>query len=536
MKHYISSITFLIFSIKLLAITNVPPIKPTIIINLVLDNVSNEEIDRNSHLLTQDGLLKLRNEGSTFHNAYYPYASNDRACDYASISTGTTPRYHGIVADKWLTNSKAKIESSISNEQIHVLDSFSTKPGYNANKLRVTTIGDELKLNTMGKAKVFSVSLDKYASVLLGGHAANAAYWMDNKTGDWVTSSSYMEELPKWVNDFNEKKFSNFYLEQEWVLSGNITKSAIGEEAYSNHTFPLTLNNYIDEDFPYSIISSTPMGQLLVEDFTKEVIKNENLGKDDNTDILYINYSSITNPQIKTGKYSIEKADFLVRLDKSIAKLINYLDDEIGSHRYLIALTSTKQVGANVDELKKYKIPTGYFNPTRAQALLNSYLMAVHGQGNWILNIKNQQIYLNKELIEKSHLNINDFSEQVALFMEEFSGIKWALPASKLKYSDFKDENFIAIQASYFPSRSGDIVLCYFPGWAEESKDKTSKYTYSHNNSAVPLMFYGWKTKRSNINTKACITGLAPTLSTLINISIPNSSSKNQIFEELNEK
>ncbi len=536
MKYYLSLIATLFLTINISAITDVPPIKPSIVINLVLDDVSNEEIDRYSHLLSTDGLLKLRNEGTTFNNAFYPYASSNRACDYASLSTGTTPRHHGIVSNEWYLRDNNTFESAILNKQSHLLDSCKSSPGYDAKKLITTTLGDEFKLISEGKSKVFSISLDQTASVLLAGHAANGAYWMDKKSGKWLTSSSYMDELPEWVNKFNNMNFADFYLNQEWTLSEDINKNSVNEKSYTNHLFPLTLKNYIEKKSPYSIISSTPMGQLYLEDFAKAIIKNEELGKDEQTDLLYINYSSITDIRLYTAKYSLEKTDFLVRLDKSIAQIIKFLDKEIGNHRYLITLTSTKQTGLSVNELKEQKLPTGYFNPTRARALLNSYLMAIHGQGNWVLSINNQQLFLNKKLIEKSHLNLSDFTEQVAQFMEEFSGIKWAMPSSKLKYSDFRDEDFAALQAAYFHNRCGDVMLSYYPGWAEETNDKSIEYTFSQNNSYVPLIFYGWKTKRSAINSRTNITGLAPTISTLLGISMPNSSSREYIFHDLLEK
>lgn len=536
MKLFLFIITALLVSSKAFSFSALPPEKPTLIVTIVVDNLSNEEIQRHSPLLSDKGLLKLKNEGSTFTNATYPYASTDRACDYASISTGSSPRYHGIVSDKWYLPKKNKFQSCIESKNAILIGNSTSEKAYDAKKMVASTIGDELKINSLDKSKIFSVSLDETAAVLLGGHAADGAFWLSNKSGQWVSSDYYMSWLPDWATDFNNKNFSDFYLTQDWVLSNNPLSYNSDKGEYEAKNFPISLSDFKDETLPYEILKSTPMGNMLVLDFATELIKSEQLGEDENTDILLLNFSSITNKHINQGAFSIEKGDYIVRLDKEIGKLTKLLDDKIGNHKYLIVLTSTQQKGLSVDQLEKHRMPTGKFNPERAKALLNSYLMALHGQGNWVLNFNKQQIYLNKDLIDKSGLDFNNFQENVATFMEEFEGIKWAIPAYKLKYADFNEGSFMAMQESYFSTRCGDVMISYYPGWAEEKKGEDKSYTYSHSNNVIPLFMYGWKMERNTINSKVLLTGLAPTLSTLLNISIPNSSSKSLILLNIRKK
>lgn len=526
----------LTLSLESFAFSALPPEKPTLIVSIVVDNLSNEEISRHSHLLGNKGLLKIQNEGTRFSNATYPYASADKACDYSSISTGTSPRYHGVVSEEWYLPKGDKFESSTQSKKSIIIGSSTQGKGHDARKLIASTIGDELKISSHNQSKVFSISMNPAASVLLGGHAADGAYWLNSKSGKWITSDYYMSWLPDWVNSFNRKNYSEFYLTQDWVLTHAPIAYDIDKETYDEKVFPISLSEYNSVDKPYEILKSTPMGNMCILDFATQLLKSENLGKDKNTDLLYLNFTTITDKSINSGTYSIEKADFIVKLDKEIGRLTELLDKEIGTHNYLITLTSTKQKGLSVAELEKRRMPTGRFNPDRAKALLNSYLMALHGQGNWVLSFNKQQIYLNKELIEKSRLSFNDFQESVAAFMEEFEGIKWAIPAYKLKYADFNEGSFMAMQESYFPTRCGDVMISYYPGWAEEKKGYDVNFTYSHSNAVVPLMMYGWKMERNTISSKVFLTGLAPTLSTILNISIPNSSSKNLIYVDLENK
>lgn len=536
MKSFLIVITLLLTSFDVFSFSALPPEKPTLVVSIVIDNLSNEEIQRYSHLLSNSGILKLQNEGTSFSNATYPYASTDISCDYASISTGTTPRYHGIVSDEWYLQKKDKFQSCIESKSAIIIGDTISQKGFDSKRMIASTLGDELKVSSLGKSKIFSVSLNETAAILLGGHAADGAYWLNSNSGKWISSDYYMNWLPDWVNSFNRKSFSDFYLTQEWVLSNEPHTYPTHTEEYDDKTFPIALSDYPNEEDPYEILKSTPMGSMLTLDFASKLIENEKLGQDASTDILFINFTGISDTRINNDAYSIEKADYVVRLDKEVSKLTALLDKELGTHNYLITLTSTQQAGLSVSELEKYNIPSGKFNPERAKALLNSYLMALHGQGNWVLSFNKQQIYLNKTLIEKSRLNFNEFQENVASFMEEFEGVKWAIPAYKLKYADFNEGSFMAMQESYFPSRCGDVMISYYPGWAEETKNKDKNYTYSHSNAAVPLIMFGWKMERSTINSKVSLTGLAPTISAILNIAIPNSSSKNLIYLDLENK
>ncbi len=507
--------------------------RPKAIINIVVDNLSNSEIDRNSLLLSDEGLIMLRDKGFSYTNASYPYISKSTACDYSTISTGTTPRYHGIISSQWYSP-KAEINiSCIENKNIVLIDNNKNKKkGYDASKLMASTIGDELKVYTQGESKIYSVSLNNIAAVLLGGHAADGAFWFDASSGNWVTSDYYMSWLPEWVSNFNNRNKSFLYLSEDWKLTYNDYNYNIDKETYDKKNFPITLKDYQDKKTPYNIISSTPMGCMLLVDFTQKLIINERIGKDNIPDILNINFSTITDSRLDKGTYSIAKADFIIRLDKEIARLIKLLNEEIGTNNYIITLTGTHPQGQYVSDLKKYKIPTGIFDPWRAKALLNSYLMAKYGQGSWILNFSNQQIFLNKDLINKKQLSYNDFQNDVASFISDFEGIKLAIPISDINNTNnLSDTEIQYIKESIYPKRSGDIFICYQRGWAESSLYSTSTPTY--NEKTTPLYIYGKNITNKTINTKVFLTGLAPTLSEILGIPIPNNSSKDDIYYDI---
>ncbi len=509
----------------LYAQTPSPPEKPALIVHLVVDNLSLSEIEQNSHLLSDKGLLKLKTEGLDFTNATFPYVSSGKAADYASLSTGTTPRHHGIVAEQWYLSAEDRLESCVESKTAVLIGDYRQNKGSDAKKMIAPSLADQLKRNTLDKAKIFSIAFDKEAAILLGGHAADGAFWVFDKSGKWVTSDYYMSWLPDWVNNHNNEYRGDSYLAQKWGLSMNALLYNVDNETYSKENFPIVPKNYADEKSPYKILSSTPMGNTLVLDFATQLIEKEAMGDDQITDLLYLNVSSITDKGLNKSPYSFEKVDHLLRLDKEIARLIEVLDNKIGRHRYLLVINGVCPQGVAVKELEKRRIPSGRFSPERALALLNAYFMALHGQGNWILNISNRQIFLNKTLIEKSQLNFRDFQEKTAAFMEEFEGIKWAIPSHRFKHTDFNNTHLKNLQEAYFSNRCGDVMMSYYPGWAEEEEGNTLCYTSNYEGSALPLVFFGWKIEAGKVETPTHLTDVAASLAAVLNLPPPSSFS-----------
>lgn len=512
------------------AFSPLPPEKPTLVINIILDNVSSHDIARHSNLFNTEGLLKLKNEGSTFSNIYFPYTVSDKVCDYASLMTGCCPSKHGIIGQQWYEPNNNKYKNCTFSKGAILIGNDSTKRSGDASLLLASTLPDELKLNTKSASKTYAVSLHQDAAILLAGHAANGAFWLDNESGNWVSSDYYMPWIPNWIKDFNNKKMANFYMSQDWALSYKPTSYNINHLTYNEKKFPIKLENYQDKKLPYKILKSTPLGNMFITDFTTHLIKEERLGKDSITDFLTINYSDIENKNIKNNPLSIEKADFLVKLDHEIKKLIEILNTEVGNNNYLISLTSTQVQSYSSEYLEQHHIIHGCFDPERAIALLNSYLMALYGQGEWVTNYSNNQIYLNEELIKKSRINSKEFQEIVANFMEEFSGVACAIPAYHLKYSSSNSETVKAMKSSYYAHKSGDIMIALDPGWFEKGKNTCS------GNFKIPLYFYGWKIERKNSKQTVSYTEISSTWASLLDIPTPNATSNKLILDILLDK
>ncbi len=518
----------------------IAPEKPKLIITIVVEQMRYDFLDRFYNKFGTDGFKKLLTEGSFCKNTHINYMFTQSSPGYASIVTGTTPSIHGIVADKWYKNiNESKIEST-KNTKYKTIGSKSTYGEHAPTQLITSTISDEHKLID-SKSKVFSIGAAPLAAVLSGGHLSNASFWMDEETGRWISSKYYLDSLPDWVNTFNQKGNPALYLNRKWATLKNIqtyTESRSDTTNYETgfgynlNTFPYDIAkiSHINEKYPdYSILKTIPSGNTYTEDFAIQTIINEKLGKDAHTDFLMLNFTASKNISNRFGPLSVEVEDTYLRLDQDIAHFLIFLENEIGKHNILIILTSNHGVAYAPKYLEEQKIPAGNYKSTYSIALLKSYLNASYGKGDWIKLYYNQQIYLNRLLIEDSKLKLEDVQQKVVDFLIQFDGIANAVSSSTLMRSEFNKGMYAKMQNSFNQRRSGDVMLNLKPGWLEDitqTSSSNSPYVYD---THIPLIWYGWRIKRQEISEKIEIIDIAPTISSLLNITKPNGSTGKSI-------
>jgi len=512
---------------------NIPPEKPKLVIGIVVDQMRYDYLTRFYDKFEQNGFKRLMNEGVICRYAYLNYIFTQTGPGHATIFTGTTPSNHGIVSNEWyIPLKKQKVYCVEDSKQTTVgsnSDNGKSSPLY----LMTPTFGDQLRLHYLNKSKVIAVSLKDRAAILPGGKNPNAAYWYDESTGNFITSTYYMKDLPKWVEEFNNKKLADLYLSRLWTTLLPINEYTESIRDSNNYelgfgknqiVFPydltfLSKKNKNEKD--YSILKSTPFGNTLVHDFAIAAIINEELGKDNIPDFLAISFSATDYIGHRFGPRSIELEDTYLRLDKEIAHLIDFIENEIGKENVLIFLTADHGVADNPNYLNDNKITGGQFKQYYALTLLRTYLNATYGEGEWVLGYSDQQIFLNRNLIEDAKLSLKEVQEKVANFMIQFNGVANAITAYSLQNQNFTDGLLKAMQNSFHPKRSGDVLIALEPGWIEESPylyDHNSAYSYD---THVPLFFYGWKIPRLAINRKVHIIDIVPTLATLLQIEVP---------------
>jgi predicted AlkP superfamily pyrophosphatase or phosphodiesterase len=523
----------------------IPPEKPKLVVGIIIEQLRFDQLEKFADRLGQNGIRRLLNEGTSFQNASYQYTLTQSAPGHATISTGTEPAWHGITSDNWYL--------ALRNELIYCSKDMNVRPtgdtlpsgSHSPVNLQASTFTDELKMATGGNSKVFGIGLKEHPAIFSAGHSADGAYWFDDISGSWISSSWYLDSLPAWVNDFNARKYPEAFLYSQWDLlrplqdySDCISDTNVFEAGFNGQNyFPYDLRKIgnkgsTDPRHDLSVIQETPFGNTLTTSFAKELIENEKLGRDDITDFLAICYTSTDYIGHRFGPSSYEMADAIFRLDKEIEDIMTYLVDSIGKKNILVYFTSAHGISEIPGILEDNRIPSGYFRQDQALYLLRSYLKALYGEGEWIKGYSERQVFLNRTLIEDSKIPLEDVQKRVARFIVQFSGIASAYPYSAFEVNDFGEGNLKRIINNFSPQRSGDVVITFYPGWVEKVND----YVTNHNSpyecdSHVPLIWYGWSVDRARITREVNMTDIAPTLSSILKVPYPNACTGEPLFE-----
>lgn len=504
---------------------------PKLIVSIIVEGMRYDYLHRWQKNFEANGFNQLLKKGTLCENAKYNYLLTQTSPGIATIVSGCVPSLHGIIADKWYKRINNKIVEATYDPKIHDLNNLKSGFSYSPHFLQTTTFSDELKLFNNNQTKVVSLSFEPQTAVIGGGHKANFSYWFDEKTGNFTSSSYYSDSLPEWVNKFNEKKLPDLYLKNEWF-------PLLSAEQYENYKpnnnkkiAPFAKNFKKNTKNTYSPLKTSPYSISLTKDFAIAEILNDSLGKSTVCDYVNICFTATSEVSKLYGSQSKELEDIYLRLDREIAHLLQFLDSYLGKEQVLIFLTSTNGSAYSPKELIKQKIPSGEFDGTRATMLLQTYLNVIYGKGKWLSVYLNKQIYLNRNLIEDSSINLNEIQERSARFLTQFTGIANAVTANTLEKTFFEKGIFSYLQNSFNQNRSGDVLINLNPGWIEKTNEKTqanSGYIYD---THVPLIWYGWKIKANKIGREISITDIAPTIGYLLKIPLANGSSGKPIIE-----
>lgn len=513
---------------------------PRFVIGIVIEDFNPDYIERYWEKFGEGGFQRLYSRGFICANHHYDNLLQRPSVNMATLSTGTTPSRHGIVNDNWIDRLKKKEVNAISDDFYTTVGSDSKEGGRSAMKLMTPTLGDQLKLVTKGKSKVFSIALNDVSAVLAAGHAANGAYWFDKTSGKMISSSYYVETFPKWAFDYNELKLADSYFGMSWTP---FKEQISYTESYSYlylknagylgkyNTFPYDMGKLKKESGGgYKILKTTPWGNTIVKDFTIQMIPKEQFGYDLLPDLLTVVFSSMDYERYSFGPFSVEMEDTYLRLDKDIAELLKYVEDGYGTDNILVYLTGLTSISYPSEYLKeKYRMTAGIFNPESAVALLKSYLNIKYGEGNWIELFTNQQIYLNHELIEKKKINLSEIQLTVASFLNQFEGIAYAKAALEIEANNFPGGLLEPFQNNYHIKRSGDVLIKYEDGW--QPRDKFNPVDYTDNNQ-VPLVWYGNGITKGTTLRRTNATDIVPTIAAFLGIAPPSSVS-GKVIDEL---
>lgn len=525
--------------------------QPKLIVGIVVDQMRPDYISRYWQQYGDGGFKRLVNQGYNFANTHYSYVPTYTAPGHATIFTGTTPSGHGIISNDWFSREKGdnlyctedatvsavrspeKAASKNTPKQM-MPQKFKEKTGQMSPRNMIAgTFGDELRLFNNLQSKVVGIALKDRGSILPAGHTGNA-YWFDGESGEWISSTFYHSELPKWLNDFNALNLTENYLGQTWkplLPLKEYTSSLPDDNPYEGMlkgkkkpVFPYNLKE-LAEINGKGIIRVTPFGNSLTKEIAIAAIKGENLGKGNACDMLTVSFSSTDYVGHNFGIDAIETQDTYLRLDRDLEELFNFIDQWVGMNNCLIFLTADHGGARNPSYLSDLKMPAGYIDFKKIKDSLNTELQNIFGSDKLILSMNNDQVYFNHaEIFEKSinYENLLSFCER---FILNHKGVQDVYRKETIRFQSLSEGNLGKIQRGFMPKRSGDLLILLEPSWMDYPPTGTTHGSNHSYDTHVPLLFMGWKIPKGKSSTKVHVEDIAPSISQWLNIAFPNACS-----------
>lgn len=521
--------------------------RPKLVVGIVVDQMRWDYLHRFSHRFSTGGFNRLMAEGFSCDNTQLNYIPTVTAVGHSSIYTGSVPAISGIAGNDFYINGH-KVYCT-EDSTVTAVGSESVEGKMSPRNLLVTTIGDELKLATNFQSKVIGVSLKDRASILPAGHSANAAYWFDDQTGRFITSSFYLNHLPTWVKDFNARDMARTLMEQDWNTLYPI--DSYRECTADDNDFERPFVKGQKPVFPvqtsrlfkmegYGAIRNTPYGNTLTLEMAKAAIANEKLGQEDRTDLLAVSLSSTDYIGHQFGTYAVETADTYYRLDRDLNAFIDYLDEKVGRDNYVLFLTADHAAAHNFVFMKAHRMPADGWEVSTTEDELDQFLkLKFHVDSSLVKNIMNYQVFFDKDTILRLGLDFDRVKKEACAFLSANPTFAWVLDMENLNTATIPEPIRERAVNGYHRERSGDLQIIMKPGCYKVSSKKgtggTEHGVWNPYDAHIPLLFFGGSVKHGSSYDLVNMTDIAPTVCAILGIQMPNGCVGN-VIQPLLEK
>ncbi|HAO47437.1 MAG TPA: alkaline phosphatase family protein [Ferruginibacter sp.] len=506
--------------------------RPKLVVGLVIDQMRWDYLYRYSNMYGASGFKRLLNEGFSAENAMIPYAPTVTAAGHTCIYTGSVPAIHGIVANDWIERETGKRMYCATDTTVQPVGSGSLWEGQmSPRNMLVNSVADELRLATNFRSKVIGIALKDRGGIFPAGHSANAAYWFDDKTGQWITSSYYMTKLPAWVQRYNDRRVPDSLMRTDWNLLYDPSKyiQSTGDdmswerllESDNKRTFPHSYTSVIGSK-RYDPFRSSPYGTTYTLDFAREIIRHEQMGQRGETDMLCVSVSSTDYVGHRYGPNSLEVQDMYLRLDKEIASFLNYLDQTMGKGNYLLFLSADHGAPNNAEFLKSNKyVNAGNLVGDDAVKSMNRFCLGKFGDGMLVKKVYDFQAYLDLKRIDSLGLNVKTVKKEIVEYLKSLPEIWNAFDEEDLMSTVLPPVVKDKIANSYYYRRSGDVQYFYKPQYIEGPSNGTEHGAWYPYDSHIPCVFFGWGVKAGKTNRETYMTDIAPTVAAMLRIQMP---------------
>jgi len=516
---------------------------PKLVVGIVVDQMRYDYLTRFEYRFGEGGFKRMMNEGFNCKNNHFNYVPTYTGPGHASIFTGTTPKYHGVISNNWYDKDIKQTVYCAGDDSVASVGTEDVSGQMSPHRMKTTSFADENRLFTQMRGKSIGISLKDRGAILPAGHSANAAYWFQGKLeGKFITSTYYMAELPNWVKAYNNggsvakymKEWNTLYDIKTYAESGDdVNDFESGFRGKETASFPYDLKALSMENGGFDILKTTPYGNSIVTDFAIAAIDGEGLGKDNITDVLTVSYSSTDYVGHNFGANSKEIQDTYLRLDQDLKRLFEALDTKVGKGEYTVFLTADHGAVHVPAYLQSVKIPADYVNSNYEKQMFNNFMFNNYKSTELIENVSNNQIFLNHAKLKELNLNLSEVQNAIVHEIIKYKSIDKAYSSSVFLTTSFTTGIEELLQNGFNQKRSGDIVYVDNPATISYSRTGSTHGSGFNYDTHIPLLFYGKGINKGSTYQKTKIVDIAPTISALLGISFPNGNTGNPIEEVL---
>jgi predicted AlkP superfamily pyrophosphatase or phosphodiesterase len=519
---------------------------PRLVLQITVDQLRGDLPARYADRLTDGGFRYLMEKGTWYIDAHYRHANTETAVGHATLATGADPSRHGIVANDWIDQKTGAFVYNTEDDRHHIIGREpKAHEGVSPRNLAASTFGDELVVHNGGRSRVFSVSVKDRGAILPGGHAGKA-FWFSKSSGEFVTSTYYYDDYPQWVKQWNAAKPADAFKGKSWELLNDRATYVHGQmddRPYEadlkplGRIFPHPLGG--DTKYFHLLLTLTPVGDMLTLDFAKALVENEKLGHNDTgaPDYLQISFSSTDYIGHLFGPSSLETEDNILRLDRTLADLFQFIDEKVGLGNTLIVLSADHGAPEAPEYMASLGLSTGRFafDWFKTEGPLTEALQKKYGRADFIVGHSHPYLYLNLEAISSAGLDLGNVERFVADELMKIPGIAYSMTrddllAGRITESPVQNQ----IRRSFHPTRSGNIHMVPEQYWFLHSTEEAEKmgigsiaaihgspWAYD---TYVPIFFAGSGVPAQIIGRRVAPTDIAATLSAYLGIKPPSGS------------
>lgn len=476
------------------------PRKPKLVLAVVFDQFRYDYLERfrSEYHAAFDRLLT---NGAVFTSAHYQHFPTVTAIGHSTFLTGALPSISGIIGNEWYDRADGMSVTSVSDSATKLVGGRGGE-GSSPRRLLVSTVGDELKMANGGESHVIGISLKDRAAILPVGHMANGAYWLDNTTGNFVSSTYYFDSEPDWVKSFNEARPADRFSGATWLT----------------HTLPT------DPEKLYAALAASPFGNEMIESLAERAIQSEQLGKHKDTDILAVSFSSNDYIGHEYGSDSPEVHDISVRSDVLLEKLLQALDRQIGLDNVLVVVTADHGGGPVPEVNAARHMPGGRLPKGTIADAVQKALRAKYGNFDWVASALEESVYLNWELIALRKLDRAEVSRAAAVAIAAVPHVARAITREQLMNGAvLPDPSGRMIMNGYYASRGADVEFLLEPYWLNTTSPASHGTTYDYD-THVPVIFMGTGIRAGRYDGAIVVNDIAPTLANILHVETPSGS------------